>query len=250
VDISGNFAIAVHAMMNHVAQAHSYEQQQFGGKFTVGLVVRWNRNDALMWEVLSEKYPDDKNAQDVRVGRRSVQRVARTKNTKEKYLQSFVNEKVRDKSQRTAIRKALQDSKAPQPKSDIFRQAQKIWNIEDEFFAWTSTGPDDPAGGHAEELMLRNWAETYLPENDNQQPEHVEIVLSRSPCLDESSAFVYNEYWPQGCAPKFITAMQLLGHGTTWALAYFELAQPQEKAQLALARLMSAGMDVFRASFD
>ena len=168
----------------------------------VGLVVRWDENDELAWIVWSENYPSPE-LDKVKPGLRPIVRI--------------------DVLGKKKMRKM---------------EPKMAKGVDKELYRRTISNTQTHGGGHAEEIMLRSWAELLLPYNDHNQPKVVEIFLTRSPCADNSAAFVYNGFWPQGCAPKLGYAAGLL-KGTDWRIACATMMgkPPHKGAKDALAEL-------------
>ncbi|MBK3734980.1 hypothetical protein FBZ83_118118 [Azospirillum brasilense] len=82
------------------------------------------------------------------------------------------------------------------------------WN-EDDALLWTLRSLPNgqntvPGGGaaHAEEALIVNWA-GYVAQNNGQEPNIVEILLTKSPCLDRSpERQMLGEDWTRGCSSK------------------------------------------------
>ncbi len=92
-------------------------------------------------------------------------------------------------------------------------------------------------GGHAEEIMIRSWP---LAEKEyGRTPKTVDIVLTHSPCLDQSGAFRMNgSEWPLGCGPKLYRLATDRAYVAQWRIAYFKYyGNSEEIARQAIAKL-------------
>lgn len=132
----------------------------------VGLLMRWNNNDNLIWTIWSESFSDEGGV-------------------------ASYNRKV------------------------VTRMEIKKGDLV----------PCRPTtlGGHAEEIMIRNW-EGYQAEAEmTEEPRTVDIFLTHSPCLDSSNIFSDgSETWPKGCAPKLSKLIDMKGSSIEWRIAFWD----------------------------
>ena len=80
-------------------------------------------------------------------------------------------------------------------------------------------------GGHAEEILIKNWL-GYRREA-RILPQIVDIILTQSPCLDRSQSFkINNTVWPPGCAQKLLKLINDEEVAVKeWRIAYLNVYQ-------------------------
>lgn len=98
-------------------------------------------------------------------------------------------------------------------------------------------------GGHAEEIMIRNWEmyKRYM----NKHPQIVDIILTHSPCFDRSNMFrdAHGTHWPTGCANKLHKLVNEIDTRVNrWNIGYFAYfggPASRDNARLAVEKLQS-----------
>ncbi|QCO03881.1 hypothetical protein [Azospirillum argentinense] len=109
------------------------------------------------------------------------------------------------------------------------------WN-EDDTLLWTLNSLPNgqntvPGGGaaHAEEALIVNWA-GYVAQNNGNEPDTVEILLTKSPCMDRSPARqMAGGAWAPGCSSK-LRQLVLAKPANDWRICF--LAYYQEDIRI------------------
>jgi hypothetical protein len=105
------------------------------------------------------------------------------------------------------------------------------WN-ENNSLVWTIDSlpngqTEVPGGGaaHSEEVMIQRWTQFLVEAGDD--PRIVEIILSKSPCLDRSPERSYKgTWWPRGCSSKLEALINVVEPSVQeWRIGFFNYYQ-------------------------
>jgi hypothetical protein len=123
------------------------------------------------------------------------------------------------------------------------------WNLDDNLVWIFNSLPNGQTvvqgggAGHAEEVMIARWGQCRA-QNGNNPPNSVEILLTKSPCLDRSPKP------PVGCAQKLGTLIRTAGT-ESWTICYFNAYQedthiPAQSGGATALLGTITGVDIYR----
>ncbi|WNG56330.1 hypothetical protein F0U59_17335 [Archangium gephyra] len=109
---------------------------------------------------------------------------------------------------------------------------QHIWTIWSEayhpgvFTSYTSRGMTREIGGHAEEILIKNWR--GYEHEAGFRPRIVDLILTKLPCFTRSEPVTLNaRQLPRGCARKLKIFIEEIQTGVLdWRIAYFRELNP------------------------
>lgn len=112
----------------------------------------------------------------------------------------------------------------------------------------STTQPD--LGGHCEEIFIRSWKR--LIKYQECKPRVVDLVLTLSPCMSQSSLFLDDNQhlWPAGCAPKLYRFISMEKKIVQWNIIYLQ-KNSDHHSDAAIAKLnRHSKVKVFSCNLD